>query len=72
MDLIAGGLVDWNGNHYDEILEYSQEKNSILPVAKMNQARSYHAISVVKAKDYTKWCQWGLQRPVPENRWIIN
>ena len=52
--MIAGGY-DNDGNS-DDILEYDPEEDSMVHVGQMTQARSYHAISVVQAQDYTKWC----------------
>ena len=52
--MIAGGE---SGNYYDDILEYHPKEDNITSVGHMIQARHYHAVSVVKADDYLKWCQ---------------
>ena len=54
--IIAGGYDDVYEIH-DYILEYDPEKDSMVPVGHMLQGRTYHAVSVVKAQDYTPWCQ---------------
>ena len=51
----AGGYAG-DGDYYDDILEYDPEEDSMVLVGEMIQARSYHAISVVQAKDYATWC----------------
>ena len=53
--IIAGG-EDWDYNNYDDILEYDPEEDTITSVGHMTQARSHHALSVVDAADYNKWC----------------
>ena len=54
--IIAGGYDDVYEIH-DYILEYDPERDSMVPVGNMLQGRTYHAVSVVKAQDYTPWCQ---------------
>ena len=55
--MIAGGL-DEHYDYYDEILEYDPEEDSMLATGQqMTHARAYHAVSVVHAEDYAKWCQ---------------
>ena len=44
----------------DDILKYDPEKDSITSVGHMTQGRSFHAISVVEAADYTEWCDGSL------------
>jgi len=53
--LIFGGL--YNSHYYDDILEYNPDEDSMVVVGHLTQARAYHAVSVVQAQDYTKWCQ---------------
>ena len=53
--IIAGGL--YNSHYYDDILEYNPDEDSMVVVGHLTQARAYHAVSVVQAQDYTKWCQ---------------
>ena len=56
--IIAGGKDDEPFNDdYDGILEYDPEEDSMVPVGRMTQARSYHAVSVVQVQDYAQWCQ---------------
>jgi len=56
--LIFGGRHGELGSHrYDDILEYSLEEHSIIPLGQMLQARAWHAVSVVQTKDYIQWCQ---------------
>ena len=40
----------------DDILEFDQVENAIVPLGHMTEARSQHAISVVQIKDYAQWC----------------
>ena len=57
--IIAGGnYYDVADNSYelDDILEFDQVENAIVPLGHMTEARSQHAISVVKIKDYAQWC----------------
>ena len=57
--IIAGGTYyDVADNNYrlDDILEFDQVENAIVPLGHMTEARSQHAISVVKIKDYALWC----------------
>ena len=59
MNIIIAGGRDYDGaNHYyDDILEYNPDEDSMVVVGHLTQTRSYHAVSVVQAQDYTKWCQ---------------
>ena len=54
--IIAGGL-DYDGDYYDDILEYIPEEDTILTIGQMSQARGWHAVSVVQAQDFSQWCQ---------------
>ena len=53
--IIAGGIYDRNSS--DDILEYIHNEDTIVSIGHMIQAREDHAVSVVQAKDYFKWCQ---------------
>lgn len=60
---IDGRVLIFGGRPYakpyakpDDILEYDQEQDSIVPVGQKLKARAYHAVSVVKVQDYAKWC----------------
>ena len=59
MIIIAGGVgagwIDYYDYH-DYILEYDPEEDPISTVGHMTQPRADHAISVVQAAKYTKWC----------------
>ncbi len=56
--IIAGGWDHgWDGDSYDDILEYHPEEDTITPEGHMIQARSSHAVSVVQADDFLQWCQ---------------
>ena len=50
---ISGGS---HGYTFDTILEYEPEEDSIRTVGQMTEARSFHAISVVRAADFYHWC----------------
>ena len=50
----AGGNDEWD--FYDDIVEYDPEKDTITTVGHMIKARGFHAVSVVDASEYTKWC----------------
>ena len=50
--IIVGGV-----KYNDDILEYDSEKDSIVTLGQMTQARYFHAISVVQTQDYSNWCQ---------------
>ena len=52
--LIAGG---YDGDIYDEILEFRSDEDAIVTLGHMTQARHRHAISVVQMQDYSNWCQ---------------
>ena len=45
-----------NSYMLDDILEFNPVENTIVPLGHMTEARSQHAISVVKIKDYAQWC----------------
>ena len=51
--IIAGGYDD---DDRDDILEYDPEKDTMISVGHMTQARAQHAVSVVQADDYLQWC----------------
>ena len=53
--IVGGGGI--GTDIYDDILEYNPNEDAIQFVGNMIQARSYHAVSVVQAQDYSKWCQ---------------
>ena len=55
--IIAGG---YNKAKPDDILEYNPVEDSMVPVQKL-QERAWHAISVVKVRDYAQWCQYPQQ-----------
>ena len=61
--IIAGGFGG-DGNYYDssasahdDILEYNPEKDYMVTVGQMTQARAWNAVSVVQAQDFSVWCQ---------------
>ena len=56
--IIAGGY-EYDGDYHfsDDILEYDPDEDSMVVVGHLTQARAYHAVSVVHAEDYAKWCQ---------------
>ena len=53
--LLAGG--SYYVHYYDTILEYMAEEDAIVTVGQMLEARDHHAISVVKAEDFSHWCE---------------
>ena len=56
--MIVGG--SYFVHYYDTILEYIQynvEEDAIVTVGQMLEARDHHAISVVKAEDFSQWCE---------------
>ena len=71
--ILIGGQKDERGYNYDNtILEYDITGNSWTQIGTMTQARAGHAISVVKYKDYSGWCQWKLRTlQWQQNRKII-
>jgi len=60
--LLFGGF-NFNSDYddtYDDILEYDPEEDTITSVGHMIQAKESHAISVVEAAEYTKWCDGSI------------
>ena len=57
-NIIAGGGD--SDDTYDDILEYGPEEDTITSVGHMIQAKENHAISVVEAAEYTKWCDGSI------------
>ena len=56
--MFAGGS---SGNitsveYEDIILEYDTATDSMIPVGRMTQGRSGHALSVVNTEDFSQWC----------------
>ena len=61
-NIIAGGF-NFNSDYddtYDDILEYDPGEDTITSVGHMIQAKESHAISVVEAAEYTKWCDGSI------------
>ena len=65
--IIAGGwycfdddALNFSCSSKDDILEYDPEEDTFTNVGHMTQARAYHAISVVNAGAYTKWCDGSM------------
>ena len=56
-NIIFAGGRDYDGNYYDDILEYNPDEDSMVVVGQMTQARGYHAVSVVQAQDFSVWCK---------------
>ena len=54
----AGGNDEWD--FYDDIVEYDPEKDTMTTVGHMIEARGFHAVSVVDASEYTKWCDGSM------------
>ena len=53
--MVAGG--SYFIHYYDNILEYNPKEDAIVMVGQMLEARDHHAISVVRAEDFSHWCQ---------------
>ena len=52
--VLEGGFHD--GIFFDAILEYDVASDTFTQIGTMNQARRDHAVSVVKYKDFSEWC----------------
>ena len=46
--------------YFDTIQEYDTEIDTIMPVSYTLEERAFSAISVVKAEDFTQWCNWAI------------
>ena len=58
--ILAGGSEgSWPEDivELDIILEYDITEDSYTQIGTMTQARNSHAISVVKYKDFSEWCE---------------
>ena len=56
MTIADGEYYIGGSTYYDDILEYDLEKDSLVTVGQMTQARAWHAITVVNTEQYDKWC----------------
>ena len=55
---LGGHYYDADNNfQYDSILEYNSAGDEFHETGQMMEERGYHAISVVRYSDYSKWCR---------------
>ena len=50
------GIIEEETQDFDTILEYFPNTDEWKEVGKMKEAKRSHAVSVVRFRDYSKWC----------------